>query len=176
MPQTLANDITVGLPAVAICGDHEYPGTVDRRAETINLASRTLKVEVLADNPNHTLLPGTYVQVKFELCRATSPLEIRSSALLWRTSGPQVAVIADDGRVKFQGIKIVRDMGDLVEIAGLIGNERVALNISSQAPDGEVVQANDIDAPHGTEPVGNPGDAVAPLPAATAGHHIPVSK
>ena len=123
VPQAVAARISHGMTAMVFYGDREFPGHVDRTAETINLASRTLKVEVLVQNPNHELLPGTYLQVKFQFKRTHPPLQIPSSALVWKSSGPQAAVLDEEGKVRFVAVKIARDMGDLVEVEGLAANQ-----------------------------------------------------
>ncbi len=105
--------------------------------------SRTLRVEVLVPNPKLILLPGTYLQVSFELDRANPPLKIPAAALVFGAQGPEVAVVAEDKRVTFRPVTIARDMGDVVEIAsGLSDNDLVALNVGSQVADGEKVDAH----------------------------------
>ena len=65
---------------------------------------------------------------------------VPASALLFRASGPQVAVIGGNGTVKFQDVTIARDNGNFVEIAsGLSAGDTVALNISNQIANGDHV-------------------------------------
>jgi RND family efflux transporter MFP subunit len=155
VPQSAAADIAVGGSAVVSFAGQQFPGRVDRTAETINLVSRTLRVEVLVDNPKHILLPGTYLQVIFAFSRARPALAVPSSALVWRASGPQVAIVGGDDRVTFQDVRITRDSGDIVEVDGLTGSERVILNLGSQAASGEKVVAHEVDQPApGTAPAG----------------------
>ena len=72
--------------------------------------------------------------------KPTAFLQVPASALLFRASGPQVAVITDDDKVKFRDVTIARDNGHLVEIAsGLAEGDRVALNINNQIANGERV-------------------------------------
>ena len=80
-----------------------------------------------------------YVQVVFHL-KPTSFVQIPASALMFRTGGPQVALISDDGTVKFRDVTIARDNGTFVEIAsGLAAGDQVALNISNQIANGDRV-------------------------------------
>ncbi len=59
---------------------------------------------------------------------------------------PQVAVVGDDGTVKFHDVTIGIDQGSFVEIAsGISANDKVALNISSQIADGQHVDSTEID-------------------------------
>jgi RND family efflux transporter MFP subunit len=164
VPQASADDVTVGTLATAVAGGHEFTGRVDRTAESINLSSRTLRVEALVANPDHKLLPGTYLQVTLRLNRPATPLQVPSSALVWRTSGPQVATVQDDGRVKFVPVKITRDSGESVEVQGITAGQRVVLNIGSQAFEGDHVQTRDLDAPDAIHPVAPAAAAPADRP------------
>jgi hypothetical protein len=84
-----------------------------------------------------------YVQVAFHL-NPTSFVQVPASALLFRASGPQVALIGSDGKVKFQDVTIARDNGNFVELAsGLSAGDTVALNISSQIANGDRVMVKD---------------------------------
>ena len=67
-------------------------------------------------------------------------MQIPASALLFRSGGPQVAVIEPDSTVKFKDVQIGRDNGTYVEIeSGLSDGDRVALNINNQIEDGSKV-------------------------------------
>jgi RND family efflux transporter MFP subunit len=152
VPQVSANDVSIGMPATASVGGRRFAGRVDRTAEAINLSSRTLRVEVLIPNPTHALLPGTYLQVTLQFDRPQAPLQVPASALVWRPKGPQVAIITDDGVVKFADVTILRDSGDVVEVGGLHADQRVALNIGSQAVEGDHVNVRDVDLPPPAKP------------------------
>src|SRR5262249_2291587 len=70
VPQRVANDIKVGMQAkltVPELPGRVFDGYVDRTAEAIERASRTLKVEVLVKNPDFALVTGMFTQVTFEL-------------------------------------------------------------------------------------------------------------
>ena len=80
-----------------------------------------------------------YLQVEFQL-KPKKLVQVPASALLFRTGGPQVALIQPNSTVKFQDIRIGRDNGNFVEIAsGLSEGDRVAFNISNQISDGDKV-------------------------------------
>ena len=114
-------------------------GKITRTAAAINPDSRTLRVEVDIPNSNHALVPGLYVQVRFDL-ETRGSVQLRAAALIFRSKGPQVAVIGSNDIVHFRPITIARDDGDVVEIeAGLSPGDRVALNISDAVADGEKV-------------------------------------
>jgi multidrug efflux pump subunit AcrA (membrane-fusion protein) len=84
-----------------------------------------------------------YVDVAFEL-QTDDLVQIPAAALLFRASGPQVAVVDNSGRVSFRKITIARDDGNVVQLgSGVSTGERVALNISSQISDGDKVSVNE---------------------------------
>ena len=58
--------------------DAKFPGQVARTANALDPSSRTLLVEIQADNPAGKLMPGMYVQVDLNLPRKDPPLLIPS--------------------------------------------------------------------------------------------------
>ncbi|HEX4985837.1 MAG TPA: efflux RND transporter periplasmic adaptor subunit [Burkholderiales bacterium] len=124
--------------------------TVARTARAINPQARTLRVEVDIPNADLALVPGMYVDVTFAL-PGGNRVQVPAAALVFRSSGPQVAVVDGAGRVSFRKVDIARDDGSMVEIgSGLAAGDKVALNISSRIADGDMVsvaQSTDAGAP-----------------------------
>lgn len=145
-PQSVAADlINSSLPVQIQTGGgaaaHEYSGHVTRTSKAINPQARTLRVEMDIPNPKDEFVPGMYVKVGFGL-PARGLVEVPAAALVFRASGPQVAVVDRDDRVHFRDVTIGRDDGSVVELSkGVAAGERLALNISSQIAEGERVQA-----------------------------------
>ncbi len=142
VPQTAASDTIVGTPAKVFTTDNSpqvFEGSVTRTSESIDPKARTLRVEVDLPNPRSNLVPGMYVQVEFN-SKSRALVQIPAGALLFRSGGPQVAVIQPDSTVKFKDVQIGRDNGNTVEIElGLTDGDRVALNINNQIEDGSKV-------------------------------------
>ena len=142
VPQTAAGDTTVGTPAkVFTIGSpsQAFDGNVSRTSESIDPKARTLRVEVDLPNPHLSLVPGMYVQVEFN-SKSRALVQIPAGALLFRSGGPQVAVVQPDSTIKFKDVQIGRDNGNTVEIeSGLADGDRVALNINNQIEDGSTV-------------------------------------
>ena len=142
VPQSVSADVGEGTAVQVTASEHPnriFEGKVTRTSKSIDMHSRTLRVEVDLPNDDLALLPGMYVQVAFHL-NPTSFVQVPASALLFRTSGPQVALIGSNGAVKFQDVTIARDNGNFVEIAsGLTAGDIVALNISNQIANGDRV-------------------------------------
>ena len=121
-------------------------GKVARTARAINPQSRTIRIEIDVPNADRLLVPGMYVQADFELTGGAQ-VQIPAAAMLYRTGGPQVAVVEPSGAVAFRDVTIASDDGNMVSIGtGLSVGEKVALNLSSQIAAGAKVRANSDDA------------------------------
>jgi RND family efflux transporter MFP subunit len=146
VPQNVSAEIGEGTAAQVTASEYRnriFEGKVTRTSRSIDRRARTLRVQVDLTNSDLALLPGMYVQVAFHL-RPTSFVQVPASAMIFRTGGPQVALIGDNGKVKFQDVTIARDNGNFVEIAtGLSAGDRVALNISNQIANGDRVTVKD---------------------------------
>jgi RND family efflux transporter MFP subunit len=146
-PQSAAVQLmTPGVTGVVTSIDRpglRLQGKVARTAKAVNPESRTLRVEIDLPNPDRTLVPGMYVQVNFSV-NGNSGVQVPAAALLFRSAGPQVAVLDDKGAVAFRDVTIASDDGSVVEIgSGLEAGEKVALNLSSQIVAGEKVRLNE---------------------------------
>jgi multidrug efflux pump subunit AcrA (membrane-fusion protein) len=102
---------------------------VVRNANSIDLTSRTLLVEVDVDNPTGELLPGAYVSVHLKYTGASAQaVTIPVTTVLFRSEGLRAAVVRD-GRAELVPITIGRDFGDSLEVlAGLRPQESLILN------------------------------------------------
>src|SRR5258708_36979078 len=119
-------NIPVQIMASSIPG-RSFSGEIARTAKAINPQARTLRVEVDIPNADQALVPGMYVNVAFAL-QSTNLVQVPAAALVFRSSGPQVAVVNDAGRVSFRKVTIARDDGDMVELgSGLSPGDKVAL-------------------------------------------------
>jgi RND family efflux transporter MFP subunit len=149
VPQRAIAGMDVGVPAVATSDEfpgRKFEGKITRTSHAIDPATRTLHVEVDLENPDLVLMPGMYLQEHFEITHR-GLLRVPASALMFRSGGPQVAVVTDDDKINFRDVTIAIDNGDFVEIgSGISANEKVALNLSDQIAEGDKVAATDVDA------------------------------
>jgi membrane fusion protein, multidrug efflux system len=146
-PQSAADDLLNNQASVDVQtngGDaRRYAGKVTRTSAAINPQARTLRVEVDIPNPKGEFVPGMYVKVGFGL-PPRGLVQVPAAALVFRASGPEVALVDRDGHIGFRRVTIGRDDGSVVELSsGVSAGERLALNISSQIVDGELVRARD---------------------------------
>jgi RND family efflux transporter MFP subunit len=118
VPEVYSRAARSGAPATLTLD--EFPGqifcgTLVRNANSIDIASRTLLVEVDVDNPTGQLLPGAYVFVHLKLPDQTRSVTIPSNTLIFRKEGLQVGLVRN-GKAELIPVKISRDYGNSVEI------------------------------------------------------------
>ena len=116
-----------------------FQGTLVRNANAIDLASRTLLLEVDVENPAGRLLPGAYTFVHLTLPTATQSVTLPSNALLFRQEGLQAAVVRN-GHAQLVAVTIGRDYGEKVEIlSGLQTSDAVIADPSDSLISGAAV-------------------------------------
>ncbi|HSE12356.1 MAG TPA: efflux RND transporter periplasmic adaptor subunit [Rudaea sp.] len=129
VPQTYSDEVTVGMTAQLHFPEkpeRSYPATVVGTSQAINEASRSLLVQLEADNADGKLTSGSYADVHFDLPATPGVLQLPVTALLFRQHGMKVATLGQDGKVTLKNIQIGRDMGTRVEVvAGLDPTDRV---------------------------------------------------
>jgi RND family efflux transporter MFP subunit len=144
VPEADAPSIRVGMRAwigLAEFPASRFSGTVVRTANAIDQNTRTLLTEVDVPNKDGRLLPGAYAQVRFNVPVNGRRLSVPSSAMLFRSEGPSVAVVGPDDRVQLRPIVIGRDFGTSLEILqGVRANDRVVQNPPDSLEDGQKVR------------------------------------
>ena len=132
VPQVYALAIKPGMPVSVT--QAEAPGRVikaqvQRAAGAINVATRTMQVEIdINDAADGQLLPGAYVQVSVPVGER-HVLVVPSNTLLFRPEGVHVAVFSADSRAHLKRIEIGRHYGAEVEVTtGLSDADKVILN------------------------------------------------
>lgn len=145
VPEVYAPTARSGAPASLTLDEFPgktFRGTLVRNANTIDLASRTLLVEVDIDNPAGQLLPGAYAFVHLKLPEETRSVTIPANALIFRKEGLQVGLVRD-GKAEIVPVKISHDYGNTVEIiSGLQPTDAVIVDPSDSLVDGTPVRAS----------------------------------
>src|SRR5262249_3366875 len=143
VPQVFATGIKPGQSAVVFRREDPqsgHPGTVTRTADALDSNTRTLLTEVQVPNPDNSLRPGMYLQVKFTFDRDVVPGLAPSAALMARARGPRVAVLDGEQQVPYRAVKLGRDFGAEVEVvAGLKPGETVVIRPGDDLPEGKAV-------------------------------------
>jgi RND family efflux transporter MFP subunit len=154
VPQAFTADLRPGLKATFEMP--QYPGqTFDASlvatSNAMNETSRSMLVELQADNPDGKLFGGTYCRVDFQIPGDPNMVRLPATALIPVNRGVQVAVLGDGNKVVLKSIQLGRDFGDTVEVtAGLDPQDRV------------------IDSPPETLQTGDTVQMAAPTPSSTA--------
>jgi RND family efflux transporter MFP subunit len=133
IPEVYSRAARSGAPATLTLDEfpgQTFRGTLVRNANSIDVASRTLLVEVDVDNPTGQLLPGAYVFVHLKLPDETHSVTIPSNTLIFRKEGLQVGLVRN-GKAELVPVKIGRDYGHTVEIvSGLQPTDAVIVDPS----------------------------------------------
>jgi RND family efflux transporter MFP subunit len=133
VPEVYSRAARSGAPATVTLDEfpgQTFHGTLVRNANSIDIASRTLLVEVDVDNPTGQLVPGAYVFVHLKLPDQTRSVTIPSNTLIFRKEGLQVGLVRD-GKAELVPVKISRDYGNSVEIvSGLQPTDAVIVDPS----------------------------------------------
>jgi RND family efflux transporter MFP subunit len=143
VPQAFSADLRPGLKATFEMP--QYPGrkfdaNLVTTSNAMNATSRSMLVELQADNSDSKLLGGAYCQVEFQVPGDPNMLRIPATALMPVNGGAQVAVF-DGGKAVLKAIQLGRDFGDSVEVtAGLAPQDQVIDSPPETLRSGDVVQ------------------------------------
>jgi RND family efflux transporter MFP subunit len=144
VPQEMSSGMRAGLTAELVLPqypDKTFKAIVATTAGAIAKTSRTLLVELHADNFDNLLQPGTFAQVHFNLPNNPSTLRIPTSALIFREDGVQVAVLGPDNKVEIKQVKLGRNLGTEFEVLkGLTSSDTVINSPPDSLSQGEVVK------------------------------------
>ena len=106
--------------------DHPFEATVVTMSNALDASSRSMLVELQADNTEGKFYAGAYCQVHFELPRDPTMVRLPATALILADQGAQVALVGADGKVALKAVTLGRDFGDSVEVlAGVSPTDRV---------------------------------------------------
>ena len=144
VPEQFAPQTRPGVEAQLRFKEHPgvlYPAKVSRTSQALDPNLRTLQVELLVDNGQGELFPGSYAEVHFKLPGNATTLRVPATALVFRAAGLQVATVQPDNHVKLLSVQQGRDFGTSVEVlSGLSANDVIILNPPDSIADGELVR------------------------------------
>jgi RND family efflux transporter MFP subunit len=147
VPQAFAAQMQSGLKvtlAMPQYPDQTFQATLVTTANSFNEASRTVQVELQADNQDNKLWPGSFTEVVFDLPAAADVLRVPATALVLDASGVRVALLGNDGKVVFRVIKLGRDLGDEAEVlSGLSLSDKLIDSPPEWLSEGDEVKVAD---------------------------------
>ena len=144
VPQAFTAQLHPGLKATFEVP--QYPGqqfdaSLVTTSNAMDVSSRSMQVELQADNSDHKLSPGTYCQVHFQMPSDPNMVRVPATALVPGDKGAQVAVLGDGDKVVLKSIQLGRDFGDNLEVtAGLSPSDRVIDSPPETLQNGDVVR------------------------------------
>jgi multidrug efflux pump subunit AcrA (membrane-fusion protein) len=116
-----------------------------RTSDAISATTRTLLAEIDLDNPDGTLLSGSYAEVHLKIPARSSTFLLPVDALIYRGEKLQVGVVKS-GHVAVTSVTPGHDFGDQIEIvSGLTPMDQIIVNPSDSLISGQginVVQAS----------------------------------
>lgn len=143
VPQSFLAAIKPGTPARVSVPEHPgrlYGASVTAGSGAIDPATGTMRTQLVVDNANGELVPGSFATVSFELAPAPGTLTVPASAIIFDKSGLRVAVVSAGGKVELRKITVARDLGNTVEVSsGLSAQDRIVQSPPDDLLDGDTV-------------------------------------
>jgi membrane fusion protein (multidrug efflux system) len=165
IPEVDASAIKPGMKAqlsVPEMPGRTFEATLIGTSEAISQTSGSLLAQFEASNSDGVLKPGDYADVRLDLSVDPNLLSVPASALIFRSQGPQIAVLDPDGRVSLRKVHIALDLGTSLQIdKGLTVTDRVIENPPDSLMEGDKVRVDET-----------PGDSAAgrQMPAEDPSH------
>ena len=158
VPEDLAGYVHVGDTArihVQATGE-QLSGKVVRTTGELDLATRSLQVEIDLDNKDGKLTPGMYADVTLDIQRSGNGLTIPIEAVDRSQSSPFALVVNQHGHIEKRTLILGMETPRFIEVIdGLHEGERVvAANLSSFQP-GEAVEGREVTVPNGNNDAGS---------------------
>jgi RND family efflux transporter MFP subunit len=113
---------------------------VTRTSGALDPRTRTMLVEVLLDNPDDTLLGGSFAYMTLHVPEP-SATQIPVGAMITRGSDQFIGLVGPDSRLHLAKIQIASTDGDTITLAqGIKPGTRIAVDVPAEAMDGSLVQ------------------------------------
>ncbi len=136
VPQNYAPSIPVGTMAKLSVPEYPgrtFPATVAASAQSVDVASNSVRIQLVVDNSRGELMTGDFTTVTFDLAHPDVAINVPASALIFNKNGLHVAIVDHEGKIVLKEVTITRDLGNEVEIgSGIAPDDRVVAN----PPDG----------------------------------------
>ncbi len=130
VPERLAPWTKVGQLAdvsVEAFQDRKFRGKVWRISPTVEQSKRTFVVEVLIDNPDNALKPGSYARARLTTQKMDDVMVVPQRAVAYVLGSNKAFVVTERGSIEARDVKIGDRMDQQIEILeGLTDGEQVA--------------------------------------------------
>jgi membrane fusion protein (multidrug efflux system) len=112
----VANGSSLAFSVAAYPGQ-TFNGTISRISQSVDVATRTMAVELDVNNADGRLAPGTFCQVKWPV-RRTSPSLLVPNGSVASTTGRTFVIRVRSGRTEWVDVKTGLTSGSLIEVFG----------------------------------------------------------
>ena len=147
VPEAYTAGVTNGTSvtfSVAAYPGATFTGTVSRISESVDVATRTMAVELDVNNADNRLAPGTFCQVRWPVQRTTPSLLVPSGSVA-STTGRTFVIRVRGGRTEWVDVKTGLATGPLVEVYGdLKPGDEIAARGTDEVRDGVTVQTKPV--------------------------------
>ena len=144
VPQTYSAQIVPGMTVSLTVPEYPgktFPARLVSSSGAINSQTATMLVQFEADNSHGLLKPGGFAQVSLGVPGAAMMLRLPASALMFRSSGLQVATLGAGNRIRMKPITIGTDLGSTVIVSsGLDPDDKVVNNPPDSLSNGDKVR------------------------------------
>jgi len=158
VPQAYSANLAAGLKAsfdLPQFPGRKFDATLVTTSNAMNATSRSMLVELQADNSDGKLLGDTYCKVSFQIPSDPNMMRIPATALIPVNRGVQVAVLGEGSKVALKSIQLGRDFGDSVEVtAGLTPQDRVIDSPPETLQSGDEVKLAEATSSSSSAPAG----------------------
>jgi RND family efflux transporter MFP subunit len=142
VPEAYASELKVGteIPfTVAAYPGAPFSGKVARIAEAVDVATRTMAVELDVENRDGRLAPGTFSQVRWPVRRSAPSLFVPTASVA-STTDRTFVVRVRGGRTEWVDVKTGLTAGPLIEVFGDLqaGDEVAGRGTDEMRPGTEV--------------------------------------
>jgi membrane fusion protein, multidrug efflux system len=143
IPQSFLGGIVPGAAARLIVPERpgkSYAARVEAGSGAIDPATGTMRTQLVVENPNGELIPGSFATVHFHVTGEAGYFTVPASVVIFDKGGLRVAIVSADGTIAFRKITIARDLGNTIEISsGLAANDRVVQSPPDDLREGDQV-------------------------------------
>jgi RND family efflux transporter MFP subunit len=122
VPEAYSAGVTNGATltfTVAAYPGQTFTGTVSRISQSVDVATRTMAIELDVNNADGRLAPGTFCQVKWPVSRTGPSLLVPASSVA-STTGRTFVIRVRNGRTEWVDVKTGLTSGALVEVFGAL--------------------------------------------------------
>jgi len=144
VPEAYTAGVTTGTAVtftVAAYPGQVFTGVVSRISQAVDVATRTMAVELDVNNADGRLAPGTFTQVKWPVHRTAPSLLVPAESVA-STTGRTFVIRVRDGRTEWVDVTTGLTSGTLVEVFGdLKPGDEIAVRGTDELKAGASVHA-----------------------------------